>query len=526
MTTPIFQSALDRGLSIIPIPPREKGTKLDRWPERAVNDAAIMDGLPDHNYGVVANDEFCFLDIDNSEMFHNELGVKLPATYTVATSRGKHLYFRHTERSRKLGNKSAIGVFDFQADNKYVVGEGSTHPSGHVYTCIDPSPVIEIPDSLVAALDRHVSERKRERARLGLKAGDRQDMLNYAGSIYTTQITEDEMLEKLIERNEAESEEPLSMGDLQRMVQSAFKSWEHVTEAPKLIIGKPKLDTPVTVGTDFDFVLGPLQGEKHGVFALGALHLVQGSSGNGKTTIMLQMLKAQRGREKFFDRDSYGREYLIIWQDRSPAELRRQLDAMGMLEDPPPYTIADDTKPPADEINRAILSAKVKPQVVLVEGLDMWAEDAKDMKHVSTLATAVRTVAEHHHISLIATVGMPKMKAKEGYTAPRDRAFGSSAWARKADTVLDLTMDQETLVRHAQLLLRTGAAQKMEFRFEDGRLVPCGVALLNEKAQAVPSIREIMRTHKVGPCRATEIRAQLPVRAQSEGAREVRTQPG
>ena len=74
-----FQSALERGLSIIPIPPREKGTKLTDWPERAVNDAAIMEGLPDHNYGVVANDDFCILDIDNPAMFHNELGVKLPS---------------------------------------------------------------------------------------------------------------------------------------------------------------------------------------------------------------------------------------------------------------------------------------------------------------------------------------------------------------------------------------------------------------------------------------------------------------
>src|ERR1700730_3463548 len=173
MTTPIFQSAIDRGLAIIPIPPREKGTKLDRWPERAVNSTAIMNGQPaDANHAVVQNDEFCILDIDNPALLHGELGVKLPKTYTVATSRGLHLYFRHTDRSRRLGNKSAIGVFDFQADHKYVVGEGSTHPSGHVYACVDSSPIIDIPDSLVAALDHFVVERKRQRARLGLKAGD------------------------------------------------------------------------------------------------------------------------------------------------------------------------------------------------------------------------------------------------------------------------------------------------------------------------------------------------------------------
>jgi hypothetical protein len=155
MTTPIFQSAIDRGLCIIPIPPREKGTRLQDWPERATNDPAIMEGLAGYNYGVAANETICILDIDDPEVFRGELGIKLPATYTVKTSRGLHLYFRHTEKSRKLGNKGA-GIFDFQADRKYVVGEGSTHPSGFVYACIDSAPIIEIPDLLVEALNRFV----------------------------------------------------------------------------------------------------------------------------------------------------------------------------------------------------------------------------------------------------------------------------------------------------------------------------------------------------------------------------------
>ncbi len=151
MTTPIFQSAVDRGLAIHPLKPRSKEPHLPDWPNKATNDPVIVSEwafrFPTANYGVVANRDFCILDIDNPEMFRNELGVRLPATYTVKTSRGLHLYFRHTERSRKLGNKAA-GIFDFQADHKYVVGEGSTHPSGHVYSCIDSSPIIEIPDAL------------------------------------------------------------------------------------------------------------------------------------------------------------------------------------------------------------------------------------------------------------------------------------------------------------------------------------------------------------------------------------------
>ena len=96
-TTPIYQAALDRGLSIIPIPTQRKGCKMPLWQELAVPDASLMAGCEGYNYGVVANDTFCILDIDNPEAFRNELGVKLPVTYTVATSRGLHLYFRHTD---------------------------------------------------------------------------------------------------------------------------------------------------------------------------------------------------------------------------------------------------------------------------------------------------------------------------------------------------------------------------------------------------------------------------------------------
>ena len=163
-----------------------------------------------------------------------------------------------------------------------------------------------------------------------------------------------------------------------------------------------------------------------------------------------------------------------MWQDRSQQELERQLDAMGMLEDPPPYVVVDGSKPPAQTIEEIYQARDVKPEAMLVEGLDMWSEDAKDMKHVSTLATAVRGVGEHFHISIIGTVGRPKMKPKEQYTAPPDRAFGSSAWARKADTIMDITMDQETQVRYVQLLLRTG--RRSSWSLSLGRVRGCCIS--------------------------------------------------
>jgi hypothetical protein len=304
-TLPIYQPALDRGLSIIPIPPREKGTKLPDWPERAANNDSLLTGLDGWNYGVVANEKFCILDIDNVEKFYESIKVNLPLTYTVKTSRGRHLYFRHTERSRRLGNRGA-GIFDFQASNKYVVGEGSTHPSGHVYACIDESPIIEIPDVLVDALGRYVVERKRERKSQGLKSGDRDEMLAYAGDIFTHEVKDgelrEEMLEMLQKKNETDMEVPLSDGDLQRMVQSAFKSWEPSDAGPKVLVGAPKFDAEPEVCTGEDYVLGPAKTAKfEGWFPLGEVSLIAGSSGAGKTTWALQMLDAQSRGERSWD---------------------------------------------------------------------------------------------------------------------------------------------------------------------------------------------------------------------------------
>ncbi len=204
----------------------------------------------------------------------------------------------------------------------------------------------------------------------------------------------------------------------------------------------------------FDFILGPLGDAVHGLFARGSLHLIQGASGAGKTTFALAMLKAQLRKETFFGRRGKGAEYLVVWQDRGKYELERQLDNMGMRNDPPPYvtpTIEQMNAHPHVAIEQILLAGQEKrgsilggPKVVLVEGLDMWVTDAKDMKHVSVLATELRALAEQMHISIIATVGMPKMKPKEVYQSPRDRAFGSSAWARKADTVVDITVDETT----------------------------------------------------------------------------------
>jgi hypothetical protein len=396
--------AINRGLSIHPVKPRGKEPLLNRWPEMASSDPQQIEAWQEQfsgcNFGAAASDDICILESDDVNTLRDKLSRQLPTTYTVqARANRPHIYFRQTEESRAAGNLDLPGIFEFKQRNRYVVAEGSTHPTGATYTCIVDAPIVEIPDWLVADLVKlKMGSGVRMSAPLptdGKKYGEGEGrhpmLMSQAAKLWDGEKSFEQMFEALQAVNQRYCDPPKEEHKLAGMIDWVM-SREPIRKGPTLVMGKPKLQSPPVRGTAYDFVLGPLPGEKHGVFALGSLHLIQGSSGNGKTTLALQMLKAQRERAEVFGRRGTGREYLVVWQDRSQQELERQLDAMGMLEDPPPYMVVDGSKPPAQTIEEIYQSRNVKPEAMLVEGLDMWSEDAKDMKHVSTLATAVRSV--------------------------------------------------------------------------------------------------------------------------------------
>jgi hypothetical protein len=82
---------------------------------------------------------------------------KFPPTLIVKSG-GKgaaHIYMLQNEWSRKLGNRSAMGLFDLQSIDKYVVGPGSTLGAGQVYRIIDASTLAEFPVWLYEWIAKH-----------------------------------------------------------------------------------------------------------------------------------------------------------------------------------------------------------------------------------------------------------------------------------------------------------------------------------------------------------------------------------
>jgi hypothetical protein len=87
-----------------------------------------------------------------------ELGHEIPHTYRVRTARGWHYYFRaptHVQLGNRSGRLKAHGidVRGGRGDGGYVLGHGSVHATGVIYTAedVDAEPA-ELPDWLIAEI--------------------------------------------------------------------------------------------------------------------------------------------------------------------------------------------------------------------------------------------------------------------------------------------------------------------------------------------------------------------------------------
>lgn len=80
-------------------------------------------------------------------------GEALPETFTVATGKGRHLYFRVPEDLAVRNSASVLADgLDVRAAGGYVVGPGSLHASGATYTTEDDRDPVPLPEWVAALL--------------------------------------------------------------------------------------------------------------------------------------------------------------------------------------------------------------------------------------------------------------------------------------------------------------------------------------------------------------------------------------
>jgi hypothetical protein len=236
-------------------------------------------------------------------------------------------------------------------------------------------------------------------------------------------------------------------------------------------VGSLDFTTRPGEATGEDFVMDAAYGAAEGWFPLGEISIIAGSSGTGKTTFGLQLLEAQSRGGEYLGHRTFGLPYVIIMEDRSPLSLKRTFKRLGMLDQMENLRECSDSKKgPAVCVEEIYRSEIDKPRVVFIEGLDLWTPDQSSMDAVTPVLKALRQVATRLNIAVVATLGSPKMKKREGYASPRDCIFGSSCWSRMVETVIHMTEDYDTGMRQAIALPRNAGKEAFSLKFQNGRL--------------------------------------------------------
>jgi len=170
IATPFIQL----GIPVFPLSPKTKipPSGLHFLEEATIDPKKVAswnEENPDYNVALLANDEFCFLEFDVAKGMSTaaaEMGHEIPLTRTQVSGKGfGHYIFKHTERSRALGNRSVNlpeggEWFSFRANNKYLVGAGSLHPNGNYYqNARDIEPIL-IPEWLCDFVEKHSTPAK------------------------------------------------------------------------------------------------------------------------------------------------------------------------------------------------------------------------------------------------------------------------------------------------------------------------------------------------------------------------------
>jgi len=157
------------GIPVFPLEPCEKKPAygLD-WDAECTTDVNKIDQWnainPDYNCGLVATPEgVFFVEFDQGSLEEEaaKVGVSVPETRVhLSGKNGKHWVFLHNDRSREIGNRSAVAKglewFSMRANTKYVVAPGSIHPeTSKEYIILNNALPAEAPDWVLDFVEKN-----------------------------------------------------------------------------------------------------------------------------------------------------------------------------------------------------------------------------------------------------------------------------------------------------------------------------------------------------------------------------------
>jgi uncharacterized protein YdaU (DUF1376 family) len=149
-----------------------------------------------------------------------------PATFTVLTASGRHLYFEHPG-GKVHGGTCALGHgLDVQGDGKCVITAPSLHEAGCHYKCLDSNAAVETLPAAILGLVRAASELGNKR----IVEGRNVELTSIAGRERRKGATESELADRLLSENQRK-DVPLSRDEVLRIARSVAR---YTREEPSL----------------------------------------------------------------------------------------------------------------------------------------------------------------------------------------------------------------------------------------------------------------------------------------------------
>ena len=172
------------------------------------------------------------IDIDSAEGEEEIAKLNLPPTYTVMTSKGRHLYYQYTSDPTIITSVKILPGIDIRNNGGYVIGEASTHESGWVYTAVDAStPIAPFPEAFISAVNGYEpapSALPRSNSRTGKRpvaldpSARNSTLTSLAGSLRERKLP-NHVIEQMVSLANTSLPDPLSDKEVQTLTASVLK---------------------------------------------------------------------------------------------------------------------------------------------------------------------------------------------------------------------------------------------------------------------------------------------------------------
>lgn len=202
--------------------------------------------------------------------------------------------------------------------------------------------------------------------------------------------------------------------------------------------------------------------------------LLAGISSAGKTRFAVPALQEWSEGKPFLEHQSYPVPWGIVSSDRPLKDCLDSYNSMGLdLEKLKIISAFGAKKIPDYEIIEKIKNLEL--QMVFWDGFDMLVDNPNSHAEVRDFLSRMTGYCEQCSMSILGSVGVPKMRIGQEYDNPRQMVAGSSVWERCTSTNLVIVphdpADVGNALRTMHVCLKNSQSFKTEGRFDSAGIL-------------------------------------------------------